>query len=87
MRQPVLQKAGVAVPWRPKSWAEILDAARKMKAADPGVVPFNMYAGKGAGEAAVMQSFYELLCGTGSTLYGEDDKKWGLAGFHRLAGT
>ncbi|MFH5877737.1 extracellular solute-binding protein [Arthrobacter sp. NA-172] len=79
----VLQKAGIALPWQPKSWDDILTAARKMKAADPGVVPFNMYAGKGTGEGTVMQSFYELLYGTGSSLYSETDKKWvvGSKGF------
>lgn len=79
----VLQKAGIPVPWQPTTWDEILDAARKMKAADPTLVPFNMYAGKGTGEGTVMQSFYELLYGTGSTLYDETEKKWvvGSQGF------
>ncbi|OFI39498.1 sugar ABC transporter substrate-binding protein [Arthrobacter sp. SW1] len=79
----VLQKAGIAVPWQPRTWEDILTAARKMKAADPAVVPFNMYAGKATGEGTVMQSFYELLYGTGSTLYDEQEKKWvvGSKGF------
>lgn len=79
----VLQKAGIAVPWQPRTWNEILDAARKMKAADPSVVPFNMYAGKATGEGTVMQSFYELLYGTDSELYDQQEKKWvvGSQGF------
>lgn len=79
----VLQKAGIAVPWQPRTWDEILDAARKMKAADPSVVPFNMYAGKASGEGTVMQSFYELLYGTDSELYDQREKKWvvGSQGF------
>lgn len=79
----VLTAAGVAVPWEPRSWQDILDAARKIKANDPSVIPFNMYAGKGTGEGTVMQSFYELLYGTGSVLYDEETKKWvvGSAGF------
>ncbi|WP_461165106.1 extracellular solute-binding protein [Arthrobacter sp. R4-81] len=79
----VLQKAGIAVPWQPRTWDEILDAARKMKAADPSVVPFNMYAGKASGEGSVMQSFYELLYGTDSELYAQQEKKWvvGSQGF------
>jgi multiple sugar transport system substrate-binding protein len=79
----VLEKAGIPVPWQPRTWDEILEAARKMKAADPSVVPFNMYAGKATGEGTVMQSFYELLYGTGSELYDEKEKKWvvGSAGF------
>lgn len=79
----VLQKAGIPLPWQPKTWDDILTAARKMKAADPSVVPFNMYAGKATGEGTVMQSFYELLYGTGSSLYSENEKKWvvGSKGF------
>jgi multiple sugar transport system substrate-binding protein len=79
----VLTAAGVSVPWEPRSWQEILDAARKIKASDPSVVPFNMYAGKATGEGTVMQSFYELLYGTGSELYDADAKKWvvGSQGF------
>ncbi|WP_406637864.1 extracellular solute-binding protein [Pseudarthrobacter quantipunctorum] len=79
----VLEAAGVALPWEPRSWQDILDTARKIKASDPTVIPFNMYAGKGTGEGTVMQSFYELLYGTGSSLYDEEAGKWvvGSAGF------
>lgn len=79
----VLEKAGIALPWQPRTWDEILDAARKMKAADPSVIPFNMYAGKATGEGTVMQSFYELLYGTDSELYDQQEKKWvvGSKGF------
>ena len=79
----VLQAAGVALPWRPATWQDILDTARKVKASDPSVIPFNMYAGKGTGEGTVMQGFYELLYGTGASLYDQDSKKWvvGSTGF------
>ncbi|MET3205277.1 extracellular solute-binding protein [Arthrobacter sp. UYEF13] len=79
----VLTAAGVSVPWEPRTWQDILDAARKIKASDPTVVPFNMYAGKATGEGTVMQSFYELLYGTDSELYDADAKKWvvGSPGF------
>lgn len=79
----VLAAAGVSLPWEPRSWQDILDTARKIKANDPSVVPFNMYAGKGTGEGTVMQSFYELLYGTGAGLYDTGAKKWvvGSKGF------
>ncbi|MCU1518623.1 MAG: sugar transporter substrate-binding protein [Pseudarthrobacter sp.] len=79
----VLAAAGVSLPWEPRTWQDILDTARKIKASDPGVVPFNMYAGKASGEGTVMQSFYELLYGTGDDLYDAGAKKWvvGSAGF------
>lgn len=80
----VLAKAGVDVPWQPESWDDILDVARKIQSADASIVPFNMYAGTGTGEGTVMQSFFELLYGTGdSPLYDEESKKWvvGSEGF------
>ena len=43
----VLQKAGIAVPWQPRSWDEILDAARKMKAAEPVAGPVQHVCGQG----------------------------------------
>jgi multiple sugar transport system substrate-binding protein len=74
----VLTAAGIEVPWQPGNWADILDAAAKIKASQPGVVPFNMYAGTGTGEGTVMQSFYELLYGTGdgTGLYDDAAGKW-----------
>ena len=41
-------------------------AARAVKAKVPGVIPLNIYAGKGLGEAASMQGFEMLLYGTGA---------------------
>jgi multiple sugar transport system substrate-binding protein len=82
----VLEKAGVSTPWQPKSWNDILTAARKIKAAEPGVIPFNLYAGTGTGEGTVMQGFYELLYGTdkgANALYDQPSTKWvvGSQGF------
>jgi multiple sugar transport system substrate-binding protein len=74
--KPVFAAAGIEVPWQPETWDDILAAARTIQETQPDVVPFNMYAGKGTGEGTVMQSFYELLYGTGDTLYNEDDQKW-----------
>ena len=74
--KPVFAAAGLEVPWQPETWDDILAAARTIQDTQPDVVPFNMYAGKGTGEGTVMQSFYELLYGTGDTLYNEDDQKW-----------
>ena len=82
----VLKAAGIATPWQPKTWDDILSAARKIKAAEPGVVPFNLYAGTGTGEGTVMQGFYELIYGTqlgADSLYDSASKKWvvGSQGF------
>ncbi|MEV3855291.1 extracellular solute-binding protein [Streptomyces sp. NPDC050095] len=79
----ILAKAGIKTPWQPKSWDEVLDAARAIKAKVPGVTPFNIYTGKPAGEASAMQGFEMLLYGTGDgtadPLYDKGSGKW-LAG-------
>jgi multiple sugar transport system substrate-binding protein len=79
----ILQKAGLPADWQPANWNDLLSAARTIKAKVPGVIPLNIYAGKGVGEASSMQGFEMLLYGTGSTLYDTQQKKWvvGSKGF------
>ena len=72
----IFQKAGLQVPWEPKTWNDILTAARTIKQKVPGVTPLNVYSGKGAGEGATMQGFEMLLYGTKHTLYDDAQKKW-----------
>jgi multiple sugar transport system substrate-binding protein len=69
-------KAGLTVPWQPKTWDDVLAAARTIKTKLPGVTPLNVYSGKGAGEGATMQGFEMLLYGTANTLYDDASKKW-----------
>ncbi|MFJ4923477.1 extracellular solute-binding protein [Streptomyces sp. NPDC088725] len=77
----IFAKAGLPADWQPKNWAEVLDAARTVKEKVPGVIPLNVYTGKGPGEAAVMQGFEMLLYGTGADpLYDPATKKWVPAG-------
>ncbi|MFD5398783.1 extracellular solute-binding protein [Streptomyces sp. NPDC127097] len=80
----IFKKAGLPADWRPKDWDEVLSAARTIKRKVPGVIPLNVFTGKGAGEAAVMQGFEMLLYGTGEhQLYDPGTKKWvtGTRGF------
>lgn len=79
----IFAKAGLPADWQPKTWDEILDAARTIKRRVPDVTPLNVYTGKPAGEAATMQGFEMLLYGTGDRLYDESAKKWiaGSQGF------
>jgi multiple sugar transport system substrate-binding protein len=72
----LFKKAGIAVPWAPKSWNDILATARTLKQKLPGVTPLNVYSGKGAGEGSTMQGFEMLLYGTKNTLYDDATKKW-----------
>jgi len=78
----ILQKAGIAVPWQPKSWDDVLTAARAVKQKVPGVTPLNIYASKASGEATSMQGFEMLLYGTGGSLYDESSKKWVVGNKH-----
>ena len=56
------EKAGIPLPWEPKSWADVLDAAQKLK--DAGVPYFfQLPAGTKQAEAATMQGFYMALLG------------------------
>ncbi|MFB7086450.1 ABC transporter substrate-binding protein [Streptomyces sp. NPDC056296] len=80
----VFAKAGLPADWQPKTWDEVLDAARTIKEKVPGITPINVYTGKPAGEMATMQGFEMLLYGTGDggadPLYDKGSKKWITAG-------
>lgn len=58
----MLEKAGVHVPWQPKNWANIIAVAKKVKAANPGVIPLWLAAGTSAGPTGVLQ-------GSGAMVY------------------
>jgi multiple sugar transport system substrate-binding protein len=82
--EKIFKKAGLPTDWKPRNWNDILKAARTVKKKVPGVIPFNVFTGKAAGEAATMQGFEMLLYGTGSNpLYDKGKKKWvtGSKGF------
>ncbi|HWR12266.1 MAG TPA: extracellular solute-binding protein [Rectinemataceae bacterium] len=70
----VLKNAGIKTPWQPKNWAEILDAARKIKKYDSGVAPLYLVVGAVNGEAVSMQTFEMLLYGTGDQMF--ENGKW-----------
>ncbi|MEU4141624.1 extracellular solute-binding protein [Streptomyces parvulus] len=80
----VFAKAGLPADWQPRTWDEVLDAARAIKEKVPGVTPLNVYTGKPAGEASTMQGFQMLLYGTNDgasdPMYDKDAKKWITAG-------
>ncbi|MFI1768145.1 extracellular solute-binding protein [Streptomyces sp. NPDC020800] len=83
----VFRKAGLPTTWQPKTWDDVLAAARTIRQKVPGVTPLNVYTGKPAGERATMQGFEMLLYGTGDgtadPLYDSGTKKWiaGSQGF------
>jgi len=66
--------AGIEVPWQPKTWEDVLEAARKIKASNPKIVPLALTVGKSNGEAVTMQTFEQLLYGTGDIMF--ENGKW-----------
>ncbi|MGK5546817.1 extracellular solute-binding protein [Streptomyces sp. URMC 127] len=73
----VFARAGLPADWRPRTWNEVLDAARTIRKKVPGIIPLNIYTGKAPGEAATMQGFEMLLYGTGKDpLYDPAAGKW-----------
>lgn len=73
----IFKSVGLPVPWEPKTWDDVLAAAKTIKDEKPDLIPFNIYSGKAQGEASTMQGFEMLLYGAdgpGNTLY--KDKKW-----------
>lgn len=75
-RKDVFAKAGIPVPWQPKSWDDILEAARTIKKKVPGVAPFTTHFGTIVVEATTMNGFYPFLIGAGGYLYDRTANKW-----------
>ena len=77
----VFEGAGLPVPWEPKSWQDLTDAAATIKDKMPDAIPMHLYAGKASGAIDnVGKTFLPLLYGTDSTLYDHSTKKWQPAG-------
>jgi len=68
-RRDLFRAAGLdADQWRPRSWNDILEAARKLKQKEPASFPLQINAGVAMGEATTMQGWLMLLAGTGEEL-------------------
>jgi multiple sugar transport system substrate-binding protein len=73
----MLTKAGISVPWTPKTWNDILIAARAVKASNQGVVPLWVGAGTSAGAGGVLQGAANLVYGSSTpTIFDYTSKKW-----------
>lgn len=72
----VFEKAGLPADWQPENWADIIEAAEKIKASDDEVIPFGMGVAKANGESVSMQTFEMLLYGTKDTLFDTETRKW-----------
>jgi multiple sugar transport system substrate-binding protein len=72
----VFKRAGLPLNWQPHSWADILKAARTIKAKVPNVIPMNLYSGIPNDEASTMQGFEMLLYGTKDPLFDYKTRRW-----------
>lgn len=79
-RKDLFQKAGLPENWQPKSWNEILDAARAIKKAMPDVTPIQLNAGTAMGEATTLQGWYMVVLGAGANVYDFDTSKYVVKG-------
>ncbi|WP_309084663.1 extracellular solute-binding protein [Chelativorans sp.] len=75
VRADLLEDAGIdPETWQPTSWAELLDAARKLKEKNPDSFPLQLNAGVPMGEATTMQGYWMALLGTGEQVTDEQGR-------------
>lgn len=79
-RKDTLKAAGLPDNWQPKSWDELLDAARAVKKAKPDVMPLQINAGTSMGEATTLQGWYMVVLGAGANVYNFDTGKYPVKG-------
>jgi multiple sugar transport system substrate-binding protein len=74
----MLTKAGITLPWTPKTWDDILTAARAVKNSNQkGVIPLWTAAGTSAGAGGVLQGSANLVYGSSTpTIFDYTSKKW-----------
>ena len=74
----MLAKAHVPLPWQPKTWADLIAVAKKVKAANPGVIPFWLHGGVTVGPyVTVVQSMGNLIVGsTNPDMLDPKTNKW-----------
>ncbi len=71
---PYFRKVGLPVPWHPRTWADILSAARTIKQHIHGVIPLWLYAGNQLWDQTTRENFLDLVAGTGSPV--SQNGKW-----------
>lgn len=72
----MLRKAGIKLPWDPRTWSDIVSVAKKVKAANPKVIPLWLHAGLPTGSyVTYVQTLGNLIDGTQTpTTY--ENGKW-----------
>ena len=75
VRKDLLEQAGIdPETFQPRSWEELLDAARKIKEAVPDSYPLQLNAGVPMGEATTMQGYWMAILGTGEGVVDEEGR-------------
>jgi multiple sugar transport system substrate-binding protein len=69
-------KAGIATPWEPKTWADVLDAAKKLKPLAPAVSPLWIQTGTSQGTFGVFAGPGDFLAGSSDNTIFTKDGKW-----------
>jgi multiple sugar transport system substrate-binding protein len=74
----ILAKAGIAMPWKPKTWNDIVVAAKKVKASNSSVIPLWLHAGASIGPfVGLVQTSGNLIDGsTTPMMLDPKTKKW-----------
>jgi multiple sugar transport system substrate-binding protein len=73
----MLRKAGVSLPWVPKTWQQVLTVAEKVKKAEPKVWALWVGAGVGAGPTNILQGIGNLIDGsTNPVMFDSKTGKW-----------
>ncbi|HZS89752.1 MAG TPA: extracellular solute-binding protein [Chloroflexota bacterium] len=75
--RPYFKKAGLPTDWHPRTWADVINAARAIKKKIPGVYPFLIIAGKSLGPISVLQGIGNVMLGSSQpTIYDSKTNKW-----------
>ena len=75
--EQMFKKAGIKLPWQPKTWQDIITAAQQIKAKVPGVTPIWLNAGTGSGANGLLQGINNFIVGSQTpTIYDNKTQKF-----------
>ena len=72
----IFKAVGLPVPWQPKSWNDIINAAIVIKERAPDKIPYVLYAGVAGSGGTWWHGFLPLFYGAGGKLYDSTTGKW-----------
>jgi multiple sugar transport system substrate-binding protein len=73
----IFQRAGIPLPWHPKTWNDVLATARKIHAAVPGVSALWLSGGTAGGTIGIQYNAGNILAGsTNPTIQDPANGKW-----------